>query len=915
MYLFCRILLDGLLKGVHNVIQLKDLLKVFHLDRNFHGVAESMIAVYCVLKHEETVIKTVKFDDLLSCLKQKSFFTTGEEEALSNKEKKIGVCDILEILKDKDLTSFKTFLTCIKELNQEWVITCDENLTSYNLYHNFRCSLQKQYSNLSFLETSDIDFRLPISDDINIALIEVSEEDHKKNSTFFDYHSLLLKQEASYTRKFLNSYSDIVVENCRVVLIQGYPGSGKTCLAKQLCTKWAKGELLQTFSCVIFLQLRDEEIANANLMKTIIELHMGPLSESTVEDIYESHGKGLLIILEGWDELPESRQHGSLFTRLISGVLLPEAVILITSRPSAVRSLQFKHIQRRIEILGFTEQQVAQNIAHYFQEYKNDPELVEKFKSDLNRLPLLKSFVFVPINLSISLYIFNANSYKLPETFTSMYIQLVLVQLQRYQTRTSYGTSSISNFENLPPEINDMLLGLSKMAYDNMVNNITLTFTEAKIKQYCFDSIDKNFNSFDGMGLLQVTNHRHYASISKTYEFIHRTLQELLAAWYLSRQDKSFQQKCLRSIFNKKEFEMIWIFYAGLTKFTSVSFREYLPDNYLIRIKMTTCRIFNWMMRPIARNLFIKFPDLRKVTENFHFGYQYSSSLSNCISREFQTTLIAAVMEAQNPQLCKEMCESYLFDDQFCTFCVPASAATPQVLTALSYCIAHSRKKWMVHCKPFDKNGADYLLKYLTCSKSDNCECNKCESFSGCTNSAISIFDVDCSQYPINGIPRLLRTQKDLQFLIMSYSKEADDKLITEVAEALEDNTSLTMLHLVGCNITSNGLKAIAHMLKKNKTLKWIGLKDNTTTLNEEDIIMLLQQIHYHNDSIFLVYLDSMFHSSHKVQDYLMMINNKRKLEGKQTLYLSFLGAFNHHDFCKGIISRIPFTSKEEVRP
>ena len=49
-------------------------------------------------------------------------------------------------------------------------------------------------------------------------------------------------------------------------------------------------------------------------------------------------------------------------------------------------------------------------------------------------------------------------------------------------------------------------------------------------------------------------------------------------------------------------------------------------------------------------------------------------------------------LEAQNPKLCKDVCESYLFDGQPCTFSVPESAAAPQILMALSYCIAHSGK-------------------------------------------------------------------------------------------------------------------------------------------------------------------------------------------------------------------------------
>ena len=335
-------MIDALLKEIHNTSQFRKLIEILKTDRNFYDVAESLMTVYCTFMSKETIINNLNFENLFMCLQQKSFFTKEEEKLLSESEK--NASDIIEMLKDRDLDSFKVFLSSLRESKQDGLITLDGNYPSYSLY-NLQYSLKKQYTNHSFMLISHFDFNLPISDDINIALIEVSEEDHKEESTFFDYYSLLLNHKTTYTRKFLYSYSDIVVENCRVVLIQGYPGSGKTFLAKRMCTKWAKGELLQTFSCVIFLQLRDKEVANANSVKQLVELHIGTLTTMTVDEIHESGGKNLMIILEGWDELPEARQQSSLFTRLISGVLLPEAVIVITSRPSAVRSLNYNHIQ------------------------------------------------------------------------------------------------------------------------------------------------------------------------------------------------------------------------------------------------------------------------------------------------------------------------------------------------------------------------------------------------------------------------------------------------------------------------------------------------------------------------------------------------------------------------------------------
>ena len=400
-----------LLFSVHNANHFETLHKIFHSDSTsiFSKVAEKMQAVYDVLKKEEHLIRVLNYEKLLEALKMKEFFTKHDELKLRKNNKEVKC--IIEILKEKDFEHFVIFKSCLQELKQSDAIFYPDK---------FKIYLQKRYICSSFIKTSHVHLSLPISEKLNIALIEISEEVHNEQSTFFDYHSLLLQQKGSYVRTPLESYSDIVIENCRVILIQGYPGSGKTFLAKRMCIKWANGKLLQSFTYVIFLPLRDARLVKSETFVEMLKLYIKGSTENTIDKIYETGGKSILIILEGWDELPENRRKDSLFTRLISGEILPEAVIVITSRPSAIRSLEFKHIERRIEILGFTEQQVLQNITHYFQNAKA-PELIKQFKSELKRLPLLKCSVFVPINLCVALYIFKKGGNKLPETFTGMY--------------------------------------------------------------------------------------------------------------------------------------------------------------------------------------------------------------------------------------------------------------------------------------------------------------------------------------------------------------------------------------------------------------------------------------------------------------------------------------------------------------
>jgi len=451
------------------------------------------------------------------------------------------------------------------------------------------------------------------------------------------------------------------------------------------------------------------------------------------------------------------------------------------------------------------------------------------------------------------------------------------------------------------------------MAYDHLLNDFTLVFDEAKIEQYCFTSNEQNHEGFDGMGLPQVTNHRHFHSISKTYEFIHRTLQELLAAWYLSQQSKSYQKKQLQSLFNKSEFEMIWVFYAGLTKFANISFKEILPQNYILKMKMSCYKILNWLMWSIASTTFIRFQSVCKLLDGQICGKQYSNDLSHCISKQFQATLIAAVKEAQNPHLCKEMCESYLFYDEPCYFSVPESAATPQILSALSYCIAHSGKKWIVNCNGLDSCQADSLLKYLTDSKTFSCKCDTCIENTRNTDSSICVLDFASSQNQIDGSLKLVQTQRNLEWLILAYCKVVDKDFVCKLSAALEENICMKKIHLSGCGITSDGIKAIAQMLKKNKTLEWIGLSKNRETLTENDIIMLLQTIYHHNNSVYMIFPDDIFYKSDKIKKQLQILNHSRQERGVEKLSLSLLEAFKHHDTCQRIISKLPFTSCENV--
>ena len=143
------------------------------------------------------------------------------------------------------------------------------------------------------------------------------------------------KERSSY--KMLKM-DDIVTPGSRlIILVEAPSGFGKSTLCWELCRRWdTLGSLMQHYQIVLQLKLREKRIQNASELNEIFFHRDKRLSQSVVDEVLESEGEGLLLILDGFDEMPKSlvEVKSSLIMELISGLCLPNAVRLVTSRPS-----------------------------------------------------------------------------------------------------------------------------------------------------------------------------------------------------------------------------------------------------------------------------------------------------------------------------------------------------------------------------------------------------------------------------------------------------------------------------------------------------------------------------------------------------------------------------------------------------
>ena len=337
----------------------------------------------------------------------------------------------------------------------------------------------------------------------------------------------------------------------RLVLIEGAPGIGKSTLAWELCRKWEEFSCMRQYRLVILLRLREEEVQS---IASVSQLFESEDKEAMAKEVSDSQGRGILFILDGFDELPKQLQQKGFLLKLIKGRVLPESTVLVTSRPSATDELLTScrpQIQKHVEVLGFTQQSVHAYASSIF---SSEPENLERFIAYISASnnPAINSLMYVPLNAAIVVEIFrDCKSNKLlPHTLTELYTQLCLTILNRY-LKIHYPSVRAEKFEDLPPDLYQQFLHMSEMAFEGVKNEDVIL--------HAIPSDLTHFGFLDAVPAL-------YGGGGVSYNFLHLTVQEFFAAYHISNLSRSGLEVFQKHGKNQR-WNMVWRFVAGLTKF------------------------------------------------------------------------------------------------------------------------------------------------------------------------------------------------------------------------------------------------------------------------------------------------------------------------------------------------------------
>ena len=371
----------------------------------------------------------------------------------------------------------------------------------------------------------------------------------------------------------------------QVVLIEGAPGVGKTTFSWHQCRQWAEGKLLQAYSIVLLLPLRDNNIRQISSLPGLFQHSREQVREEVSRIVAESDGAGCLIWLEAWDELPADLRSHSLFTELIRGIQLPAATIFITSRPWATGGLLETvgdRLSQHVELLALAKEEVENEIRAMIVaiQSQTSSDLGFDFLEFIESNPMIRAAMYTPVSATIVEQVFKYAPHNPPTTVTGLYSAYVLMRLEQYLSEhLEYSDMNIKvrTLADLPERVLEDLQQLCRLAYEGVSQQMIV-----------FSSLPEGVST---LGLLQTVPEVYDEGEDRvSYNFLHYTVQEYLAALHLSHLQPQqlitiIDSKCLRMVKTKygreyyeaTQLKTTFQFLAGINKLKPFSV-DFLSD-------------------------------------------------------------------------------------------------------------------------------------------------------------------------------------------------------------------------------------------------------------------------------------------------------------------------------------------------
>ena len=503
-------------------------------------------------------------------------------------------------------------------------------------------------------------------------------------------------------------------------------------------------------------------------------------------------------------------------------------MIIVTSRPVSSGDIR-EFVSSRIEIVGFT----ASSRIKYFRTCLKSEE-ANKILQTVEDNPLIESICYLPLNAAIVVYLFCACNLTLPSTYYELFQSLVYHCIKRHIEKSNLNIKLTKHqqpsFDDFPEEIKEQFEQICKLAY---------CATKQNMATFSYDTLcSLGVTNPNRLGLMQSVKSFVTHGEETTYHFLHLSLQELLAAYHISKMTPDAQVKVFKKLLHNPRFTSVFGFYAGFTKFRNKGIQ-----NVLAQIVQTEKRksadktllvsLMNWLYEAQEPNLcqFV-WKELTEDQSGKLNGEKEVLNLSHTSLTQAETVLsvgyfVSVVGTASGKPFCADLSNCSL-EDRHAKFLVKGLShfQTTTNMASIEMNLSFNR----IH-----NDGIYFISNFL--QKSGVIQKLKLKRNKlSCSNAYVRLFDalvvntslteLDISQCSLQlgeeageSLKSMLTNNHSLVSLDISYSTVSPE-CVECIADGLKQNHGIKTLHMTYCNLTAEGIRQISEAIQQTRLEK-----------------------------------------------------------------------------------------------
>jgi len=313
----------------------------------------------------------------------------------------------------------------------------------------------------------------------------------------------------------------IFTSKCKCILMESLSAFCNTEFVRYLVSQWGESAQLSNFNFLVVLDLKKKHVQRINSLWDMFYHNNPGIQQELVVEIKSTKGKNVLIIIEGFEHLPDTVTQNlhSIYAKLIEGKILCKSTKFITGTPASIKSIIGNY-----DITGFKHVELLNLISKY-SPINGSGRSGKKFDQQLREMS-------VPSTGECTGYVVSM----LHEYFSD--------------------TTSLSTLSELKQnhQVHNSLLILSRLAFMGMVE-ADLVFN---------DHLANDSGSHFGM---LASSCIHCNNEMAEFEFLTQTLQEFLAGYFISHLNDREQNEIFSSN-SFVQFASMWKYVAGLCGLT-----------------------------------------------------------------------------------------------------------------------------------------------------------------------------------------------------------------------------------------------------------------------------------------------------------------------------------------------------------